>query len=76
MTQRFTSDDDNEHSARLTRLYAAMGIDTTDPAVQALIEEIDADRLPNHWSDAMPAIDPNHPLIQLERAYTQRETRA
>lgn len=61
---------------RAASIEASMGIDRDDPATAALIAEIDADGLPNHWSQVQsPPIDPEHPLIKLEETYRARHER-
>ena len=60
---------------RFARLMLVMGLDTSDPSVQAIMAEVESDGLPNHWSEVpLPPIDPNHPLIQLEKAHRSRTT--
>lgn len=55
------------------RMFLALGIDPTDPATAAILEEVENDGLPDHWSQVQfPPVDPDHPLIKLEAAYRAR----
>jgi hypothetical protein len=63
---------ERDHAAFRERVFRSMGIDPNNPATAALLEEIAADGVSDHWSQAAPPIDPDHPLIHIENTYRAR----